>query len=152
MDLICAYRENGCVVGIKTLFDYVNVRLPEGTPDEEAELQRQIICFGNLTAPQIGHINIRNVIVARATGVPDDIANDAVELVNTVGGQQTGFNVAEMLEPFSNFDPGMPPMAVQAQRPEAPPLDLPVELEGRQICPVCGESNCGWLAEGVRNR
>jgi len=153
MDLICAYRPNGCVVGIRTLFDYVaSVRQEDGQGRDEVDIQRSIRCFGHLTAPQAGQINTRDIIIARASAVPDQVANDAVELVNNVGGADAGFDVAGMLERYSNFDPGLPVLQVQAERPEAPAVDLPVDYRGQQLCPVCGEVNCGWLAQGVRER
>ena len=153
MDLVCAYRPNGCVVGIKTSFDYTNSIHPrEGQEPGEIDLQRSIACFGHLTAPQAGQINTRDIIIAWAEAVPDQVANDVVELVNDVGGADAGFQVARMLEPYSNFAPDLPVLRVQAERPEAPPVDLPVEHGGQQLCPVCGEVNCGWLAQAARQR
>jgi len=153
VDLVCAYRPNGCIVGLVTNFDYIATVLGrDGQDREEIELQRNVACFGHLTAPQAGQINTRDVIVAKANTVPDQVANDALELINTVGGTQTGFDVADMLREYSDFSPDMPVLNVQAQRPEPPPVDLPVDRGGQQLCPVCGENNCGWLAQAVRER
>ena len=147
-----AYRPNGCVVGCMTQYDFVNQDVArEGRDGATRDIILATIAFGHLAAPPQGQINVRPVIIARASGVPEAIAGDCIELVNEIGGSESGFRVADFLREYSDFDPQRDPLAIIVDRP--PEVhDVPYrDNDGALRCPVCGEINCGWLAEKVRN-
>ena len=147
IDLVLAYRPNGSCVGIRTQYDYVNsVAASDKLQGDDLNEARSVTCFGALAAPQQGQVNIRPVILAKAFNVPQETADDALELVNEIGGSDTGFQVAEMLAEYSDFDRERPPMKFSVDRPE-PPADFWYVEDGKYICPTCGEENCGWMAK-----
>lgn len=147
-DLVLAYRPNGCVVGCMTQFDFANVEAEDVGLGIDAA--RAAVAFGHLAAPPQGQINVRPIIIARATAVPDEVAQDSVDLIHNVGGADSGFRVAELLREYSDFDPQRTPLEVIIDRP--PPVkDRPYrDADGSLKCPVCGEINCGWLAQDMR--
>jgi len=151
IDLVCAYRENGFVAGVTTLYDFVNSVKDDAASPGELELARGIKCFGNLTAPQQGQMRIRPVIVCRCTGVPDELAEEVIELVESVGGSDIGFRVSKWLEGYSDFSPDRAPLAVKVKRPNVPLFDEPyTDANDVERCPCCGEVDCGWLAEDAK--
>ena len=155
MNLILAYRQNGSLVGAITSFDFTNsiANVPEDSTPEDLFEARCIRVFGDLAAPPVGQVNMRPVIVAQAFAVPDDLANDSVELIHTVGGTDTGFKVAADLTQYSDFDAEKEPLNIQVERNQAPAIDTPYnDADGNYVCPVCAEINCGWLAQEIQQR
>jgi len=149
VDLVLAYRPNGCIVGCKTAYDY-NTSVNGDYRQSELAYMRSTQCFGHLAAPPVGQTNVRPVIVACAGAVPDDIANDVVELVNEIGGSDSGFEAATLLTEFSDFDNRRSPLEFRVERQRAI-VDVPyTDQDGSQRCPVCDEINCGWLAHDLK--
>jgi len=151
IDLILAYRPNGCLVGIVPQYDYVNsVKQTDDLEGDELDRRRAVQCFGTLVAPAQGQLDIRPLIMAVAFGVPKQTANDCVELINQIGGSTTGFNVADTLKAYSNFDPKREPMKFSLEdKPELPPDVWHIE-NGKRICPCCSEEDCGWMGKNSK--
>tara|TARA_Y100000034_G_scaffold131314_1_gene191792 strand:- start:3237 stop:3716 length:480 start_codon:yes stop_codon:yes gene_type:complete len=132
MQVILAYRKNGCLVGI------CNMPVWE---------ENGANSFAHLISPIKLGGPLREIYVVSCNITDEDDLADIEDLVLDIGGMKAGFQAAELAKhwwPEEWTLENAEPLEVALQGEEPDP-DIPYLKDGVLTCSVCGEPNCPWM-------